>query len=272
MDGDIATQVRLQIPMRVGERYGVLPAGMVGAAPPSSATRVRVTAHIQMRGIIESVTSPSHPTMSVAAYETHLGRPSRHRTVAKFRSSDFLRSDFVLVVKAAGLDLPRCFAERDPRGSGSLAMQLTLMPKFDLPPIGSQEFIFLVDRSGSMAKDRIQTAKKTLSMLLRFLPGRGAATMFNIFSFGNHCDALWNSSSPYSNVTLAQAVCHSPRTIDTTNQHLFQASHVSKMDANYGGTEIKSAIMYVLAHRDNSRPTSIFVLTDGEVSIPCTWF
>lgn len=38
------------------------------------------------------------------------------------------------------------------------------------------------------------------------------------------------------------------------------------MDANYGGTEIRAAVQHVLANRGRTRPTSFFVLTDGEVS------
>lgn len=207
MDDDLSNQVRLQLPMWVGQRYGRLPEGMVDAAAPSKRTRFRFDAHIQMQGVIGTVSSPSHTNVVVEAYKTYTGRRSRHRVTAKFRSSEYLQKDFVLVVDAASLDKPRCFAEVDPRGSDSLAMQLTLVPKFDVPRVASQEFIFLVDRSGSMgqADDRIGTAKKTLIALLRTLPGDG--TMFNIFSFGQRCDSLWTPNSrPYSDTSVAQAV------------------------------------------------------------------
>ena len=42
---------------------------------------------------------------------------------------------------------------------------------------------------------------------------------------------------------------------------------VDDMHANMGGTELKLAIQAVLEARDLSRPTSIFVLTDGDVII-----
>jgi hypothetical protein len=206
MDNDLSHQVRLQLPMWVGERYGQLPQGMVDASAPSKRTRVSFDAHIQMKGVISSVASPSHPNVQVESYMTRAGRRSRHRATAKFRSPEFLQEDFVLVVEAAGLDLPRCFAEADPRGSDSLAMQLTLMPKFDLPRVASQEYIFLVDRSGSMSGHRIETAKRTLVALLRTMPGDG--TTFNIFSFGSpRCDSLWTpGSQPYTDKSIAQAV------------------------------------------------------------------
>lgn len=37
------------------------------------------------------------------------------------------------------------------------------------------------------------------------------------------------------------------------------------MDANLGGTEIGPALTYLISRRNMSMPTSIFVLTDGEV-------
>lgn len=142
-----------------------------------------------MRGAIKSITSPSH-TISPSDVS------------AEFLSESFLEQDFVLVIKADGLNEPRCFAEQHP--SGTVAMQLTLVPQLDLPLISAQEYIFLVDRSGSMGGGRIETAKETLVMLLRALPTKG--TTFNIWSFGSSCDSLFAESMPYSASTLAQAV------------------------------------------------------------------
>lgn len=39
------------------------------------------------------------------------------------------------------------------------------------------------------------------------------------------------------------------------------------MNANYGVTEICTAVAKVCASRDSTRPTAIFVLTDGEVYV-----
>ena len=68
-----------------------------------------------------------------------------------------------------------------------------------------QEYIFLVDRNGSMGGARIETAKRALVMLLRALPHQG--TSFNLFSFGTTCSPLWAESMPYNAETLETAVC-----------------------------------------------------------------
>jgi hypothetical protein len=39
------------------------------------------------------------------------------------------------------------------------------------------------------------------------------------------------------------------------------------MGANYGGTEIRAALQAAFGSRDRDGPTSIFVLTDGEVGV-----
>lgn len=196
MEDDVTDQVRLQLPMYIGFRYGAEPAGMAGACRVPE-NRISISADVRMQGAVKGITSPTHPTLTV------LPDGSTQPRIAQYTSADFLQQDFVLVVAADGLDAPRCFAQRAP--DGSVAMQLSIVPKFNLPPIPTQEYIFLVDRSGSMKGERIEMAKRALVMLLRALPSQG--TSFNIFSFGNACDGLWTWSRPYDADTLEEAVC-----------------------------------------------------------------
>ena len=196
MDGNFSDQVRLQIPMYIGERYGSLPKGMQGArqVPPR---RVSISADIRMQGAVKSVTSPTHPVLTVSDNDS-----THARRTARYISPDFLLQDFVLSIVAEGLDAPRCFAQR--ARNGTTAMQLNIVPKFNLPSIPKQEYIFVVDRSSSMWGDRIETAKKALAMLLRALPNQD--THFNIFSFGTKCDSLWPQSILYDERNLRLAV------------------------------------------------------------------
>ncbi|KAJ7124825.1 hypothetical protein C8R43DRAFT_1030894 [Mycena crocata] len=250
-------QIRFQLPMCVGERYGPPLPALEGAAAPSSSTRIRITADIQTSGRIKSITSPSHPEIVETKYPTHLNRPSRRRSTVRYRSSTFLEGDFVLMVQADDLDAPRCFAElqHDPKGrhSDTVAMQFTIVPNFKLPPVAGQEYIFLVDRSGSMSGARIETAKSTLSLLLRMLPSKGST--FNIFSFGSRCSSFWPRSEAYSSSSLTAAT-----------------SHATSMSADYGGTEIRGAFDAVFKSCNAAVPTAVFVLTDGEVTDPDATF
>jgi von Willebrand factor type A domain len=206
MDDEIAEQVRFQLPVAIGKRYGTPPSGIENTASATPQTRIRITVDIQMSGRIRNVSSPTHTIAPLIPHKTHLGKRSHRRTTVKFRSGTFLQHDFVLTIQADGLDAPRCFAE--PRGAGTIAMQLTMVPKFKLPQIPAQEFIFVVDRSGSMSGLRIETAKQTLKILLHMLPSE--LTIFNIVSFGSRADSLWPYSQKYTQTTLdfgVNAVC-----------------------------------------------------------------
>ncbi|KAI0786927.1 von Willebrand factor type A domain-containing protein [Abortiporus biennis] len=243
MNDDEPDRLRFQLPMIVGERYGKLPSTMEGAASPTGSAVVKMKIHIQTRGEIKDIVSPTHPQINVQAYLNHHGEPSRHRSIVRFISDEFLQEDFVLSVGAHGLDEPRCFVERDPI-TGSTALQLTLIPKFELPPVETQEYLFVIDRSGSMSGNCIETAKETLVALLHTLPAEGTA--FNIVSFGSHSSKWRPTSVQYSQETMVEAT-----------------SHVESMSADFGGTEIRSALSDTFNARSRFIPTAVFVLTDG---------
>ena len=172
----------------------------MAVAQQISPHRISISVDVRMHGAVKSISSPTHPTLVDDGKRTVAS--SSPLKSARYSSKDYLSQDFVLVITAEGLDAPRCFAQR--AANGSTAMQLNIVPNFRLPPISTQEYIFLVDRSGSMKGSRIETAKKALVMLLRALPSQG--THFNIFSFGNACDCLWERSVLYDGDTLEAAV------------------------------------------------------------------
>ncbi|KAI0058597.1 hypothetical protein BV25DRAFT_1890952 [Artomyces pyxidatus] len=245
MDNATPEEVRLQLPMAVGAlRYGTPPPDTLGATSAVQRTRLHISVTIQTGGELLDVSSPSHPTLSSTPYLTHHGTASGRRMTASMKSPTFLESDFVLAIRARGFDAPRAFAEVDDE-TGTVAIQLSVVPSFNIPRVPIQEYIFLVDRSGSMSGGRIETARVALTALLKALPSEG--TMFNIFSFGNECNSMWPISRSYDQRSIQ----------DATN-------HVGFMEANYGGTEIKSALEQVFRKRNVSIPTAVFVLTDGE--------
>ena len=109
------------------------------------------------------------------------------------------------------------------------------------------EYIFLIDRSGSMGGGRIQMAKTALLFALKSLPPN---SYFNVLSFGSHYDKLYPESreSSESNITEAMKL-------------------IQKFDADMGGTEILRPLLTVMtAERLKKHPRSIFLLTDGAVS------
>ncbi|KAI6035785.1 hypothetical protein EDC04DRAFT_2897689 [Pisolithus marmoratus] len=237
--------VRLQLPLHIFERYGPPPDAVVGAASATSTTRVDIKVDVQTSDIIHAIRSPTHP-IKVLRYKTRAGRKSQRRMSASWASSTFKERDFVLTVHADGLDKPRCFAEIDAQANpGAIGMQLTLVPSFKVPRNPSQEYLFVIDISGSMSGARIETAKHTLLMLLRLLPR--TQTIFNIFRFGSEVWSLWTASHDFNQDTMDETI-----------------THVKSLAANGGGTEIVKALEAAISSRRNDRPTAIFLLTDGQ--------
>jgi hypothetical protein len=201
----LSNKVQLLLPLALGQRYGVLPQQLEDAAGHTGLVKLKIDVEIQMSGVILSINSPSHQEgIVLEEYVTHKGHLSRRRMTAKFSSTTFLDRDFELVVQANDQDRSRCFAEKDPRYPGTIALQLMLIPHFELPPIPQQEYLFLIDRSGSMGSGRLDMAKQCVTLLLRCLPKE--RTVFNIFDFESGHRQLWQQSRPYGDRTLREAV------------------------------------------------------------------
>jgi hypothetical protein len=245
--------LRFLLPMHIGARYGTAPDSIANFAGPSFMSTdtpfLQILASIEAAAPIAKISSPSHPISTELGPDPELPNAkelsfSNYARIS-LSSESTLDKDFVLTVRSAGLDAPRCIAELHPIHP-TVALALTLVPRFKLPDLAKQEFVFLIDRSGSMSGARIKAAKAALVVMLRSLPAKDS--LFQIASFGNDCTKLWDDGSrPYNQATLEAAT-----------------QHVDKMAANYGGTEIRAALQKCFEGRKTDRPTSVFVLTDGQ--------
>ncbi|KAL4496549.1 hypothetical protein ABPG72_015910 [Tetrahymena utriculariae] len=111
------------------------------------------------------------------------------------------------------------------------------------------EFIFLLDRSGSMSGQPIRRACEALTLFLKSLPND---SYFNVISFGSSFEKLFPSSIKYTSDSLEKAV------------YL-----ISKYQADLGGTEIYNPLNNVFVqNRIQGYNKQIFLLTDGEVDSP----
>ena len=207
--------------MGFGARFGK---GMGDYVPPH---RMSFTANIRMKGPIERVTSPTHPHLVTAfASSPDEQLPAydhEPQCTTSYQTEEFLQTDFILVITSTHLSQPLCVAERHP--SGSIAFRLSLVPELKLPLIAKQEYIFMLDRSASMTGSRIETAKKTLVLLLHALPSTG--TIFNIFSFGSWHKSLWTESMEYTQETLAEAVSYIFIILEEPSQFAYHSANTS---------------------------------------------
>ncbi|XP_051718581.1 von Willebrand factor A domain-containing protein 5A-like isoform X2 [Ctenopharyngodon idella] len=142
---------------------------------------------------------------------------------------------------------------------GDPVLMISLYPEFPadvMASLASQgEFVFLVDRSGSMrckmhrgkdARMRIKSARDTLLLLLKSLP---MGCYFNIYGFGSHFESFFPQSVVYSQDTMEEAL-----------------KRVKNMKADMGGTEILQPLKHIYrqpCYPDH--PRQLFIFTDGEV-------
>ena len=199
-------QVRFSLPTYVGLRYGAPPCDVNPSNTSKKYARLNVSADIQMTSAIGEVVSPSHDVNVVM--QDGDSTNSRCSVVLDPSTAAYLDKDFILSIKASDIDAPRCVAE-SLANKNSVALSLTLVPRFGVKPIDTQEYIFVIDRSGSMGHDnKMEYARNAILVMLKSLPSSG--TTFNIFSFGSSHSSLWPESQTYSPTNLNTAVCASP--------------------------------------------------------------
>lgn len=126
------------------------------------------------------------------------------------------------------------------------AAEITEPVDKDDPDIASGEFIFVLDRSGSMQGTRIERAKEALTLFIQSLP---TDSLFNIVSFGTKHELMYPKSQKYTK-----------KAIDET---LIKIKHIK---ANMGGTVMLAPLETVFKKKvDHKYPKNIFILTDGAI-------
>ncbi|KAI1893208.1 hypothetical protein AGOR_G00121330 [Albula goreensis] len=138
-------------------------------------------------------------------------------------------------------------------------VMLSLYPEFPAEVTSSLatsgEFLFLVDRSGSMdcemhngagAQMRIESARDTLLLLLKSLP---LGCFFNIYGFGSSHESFFPKSVEYNQEMMEKAL-----------------EKVKGMRADLGGTEILRPLRDIYSQPClPGHPRQLFIFTDGEV-------
>ena len=129
---------------------------------------------------------------------------------------------------------------------GCPAVMLNFFPKFETKQAAC-EFVFVIDRSGSMNGSFIRSASETLVLFLKSIP---PGCSFNIIGFGSSYKTLFPSSVPYNQGNLDKAI-----------------KHAETLQADLGGTELLSPLRHVFSQPLlPGLPRQVFVLTDGSVS------
>lgn len=113
-------------------------------------------------------------------------------------------------------------------------------------PASSLEYVFVIDRSGSMHGAPIENAKKALQLALRSIP---AGCRFNVISFGSDAKPMFPAGlQPLDNAHLPAAT-----------------AAVAAMEADMGGTEILKPLELAFKDLADDAQRLVVVLTDGQV-------
>jgi len=185
---------------------------------------------------VKSVNCPSHPAQ--VELDGNIAR------VSLMGENVQLDRDVVVNITLARPHEAGSIVARD--GDGMRAVMLNFYPDLIKGARGPAEFIFIVDRSGSMQGESITQALNALRLALRSMD---EGDRFNVVGFGDHTEKLY-----------PEPVVYSQKTLDDATRKL------STWDANLGGTELLQPLRLVLEQSGAAKlPRQIMLLTDGQV-------
>jgi len=245
--------LRLGVPMLVGPRY---PLGVIdmeeaialdeagqgpGAAPFSLRAKVSVASPLL------EIKSPTHAALEVSLdgceAEAALSLPTMPY------------SEIVVLLEVAEVPPALCWLEADEENEDQGVLYSVVYPEeaslqhlWPSPEATAspKEFVFLLDRSGSMQGAQIQKAAVALQLFLRSLP---VGCYFDIVGFGSRWSSLFGGSRPYNAETLQIA-----------------SEHVQRVKADLGGTELMGPLTALLSQPPHAGfERRLVLLTDGQV-------
>nr|XP_056720365.1 von Willebrand factor A domain-containing protein 5A-like [Euleptes europaea] len=256
--------VRFVLPAVLNPRY--VPAGSEGGTVTNSIPRVpegNLPYTLSLSATVESSYRISRVESKCTLVPLHFTAENHTAAQVSLAEGHQFDQDVELLIYYEEAHKPSAVLEAGKPGaaSGSLmgdpALLVTLYPSLRSASKPGQnatgEFLFLLDRSGSMASgssrspSRIQSAKEALILLLKSLP---LGCFFNIYGFGSTYDSFYPQSVEYTQLTMSESL-----------------QRLKPLQANLGGTEILEPLKAIYSQpRRKGHPRQLFVFTDGEVS------
>ncbi|XP_033726925.1 von Willebrand factor A domain-containing protein 5A-like [Pecten maximus] len=253
---DPSGALRFTLPTVLNPRYGVEHntdpvdnrTDVICINPGSYAMSLDIT--VQSQQVISSIVSEKDQFKLSSANNEHVWKAS-----VQFSPGTKVDHDITIMIKYADMHQPQAIVECGVKGQNGILNMDTLMlsfyPKID-PKFSTTvgEFIFIIDRSGSMAGSRIASARETLLLMIKSLP---VGCLFNVYSFGDNFHILFERDSACS--------------VEYNEENMMYAmDFVQKIEANMGGTEIAGPIKDMYSKPClPGHPRQVILLTDGDV-------
>jgi len=172
----------------------------------------------------------------------------------KVTDPDIQKQDLAVLITTTTSFEPLVYIESSP-DYGSTAIMLSIVPEISQEILDIQtksEYIFIIDRSGSMSGENMEKTRKAMFLVLDQIPD---GSIFNIIGFGSTFDVLFSEGS---------------QPISVESSQLLAKEYVTQMQADFGGTELLDPLRYALGGIDmpvlSTYDRIAFVLTDGAVS------
>ena len=233
-------------PMGITPRYHspMLGTDIAKSADTPFARPGEAVAGVQLQLSLDAGAAIADPVSTTHALNVE--RQDAQRLTLALGGSNIPNKDFVLrytVDTDAIIPAAWSYAE----GEGEIVLINLLPPRLDMDAEpGQREFVFVIDRSGSMSIDPMEQAKNALRACLRALNPQDT---FYIQAFDDHIEWLSDHAWPVTQKNVDRA----DKWLDTIKAR--------------GGTEILPAIEAALTLAvDNERQRYVVFLTDGSVS------
>lgn len=183
--------------------------------------KFKLTINLKSTNTISNIFSFSHNDSSISYDQSN-------SVLITYSSDKFPDVDYILKWKDKSLGKSQIMLQKDQE---EIAGMISIIPKIkeDLnleDEEVSGEYIFIVDRSGSMGGDRIEIAKQALVLCIKSLP---EDSFVNIISFGSSYNKMYDEPIKITDDIIDNI---------TTN--------IKSFDADFGGTEMYDPINYVL--------------------------
>lgn len=201
---------------------------------------VRFSVDLETKGPLKAVWSPTHSVEVV--------RDGEHRAKAVFEKSGVsLDEDFLLLYDTDDQDVGMSLVAHKGKGDEAGHFLMILSPKdlWDDDVAVPQDYVFVVDTSGSMAGDKIAQARKALSYCVKRLE---EGDRFNVVRFSTGFDLVFDGLRSAAGDAKEEAL-----------------KAIKKFKAA-GGTNIYGALEQAIGmyeKGDSQRPFVVVFLTDG---------
>ncbi|XP_036355543.1 von Willebrand factor A domain-containing protein 5A-like [Octopus sinensis] len=234
--------VKFYMPFVLNPRYGIIPKDERYQNAPKP-REFSFNATIKWKSQIKDVKS-EHPIKM--EYQEN----KCHATVRLTEKLNFER-DILFLVYYEDVEKPQVIMEKGDGNAREMLskdiMMINLFPKLpQVKALPRNDYIFIIDHSGSMSGEKMEAAKDTLLLFLKSLP---LGCSFNLVAFNNYLEVLFKDGSrEYNEDSLNEAL--------KFHNNLYAA----------GGTEMLSAIKSLSAKQSSHGfYRQVFLMTDGEV-------